>query len=422
MSYPRWLVACVGLSVACATPRSSAPPSSEPTLEGEHSPPGASPGTPSGQTDPTSAGVVWATAEEHAELSPVVRPIVESHVGPARPWGGVPAVAVGVIRRGKQYFFGFGEARPERSVERTTRFEIGSITKTFVGLLLADAVLEGRVKLDDPANLHLPERLRVPSRNGKAVTLRHLATHRSGLPKMAGSPIGSSIDLLSGDAVILTRAELESWLSTATLEKDPGEAFEYSNLGAALLAFALEAREGRPWQDLVFDLITSPLGMTVTRPMDGTFVPEKAIGFDVLGGQQTHDGLVLGSAYAAAGGLTSSVEDMLRYAAVLARARPSPLEGIVTLAQRKHADGPGFPDNILGSFDMGLLVMRKGAGDVPDQGSHGGATSAFMSDVELAPQEGVAVVVLTNRLVIGAGRPPVTSMGEALLAELRASR
>ena len=258
--------------------------------------------------------MAWATDAEHSELERVVRPIVAPHVGPPRPWGGIPGVAVGLIRGGKQYFFPFGDARPGRPVDRTSVFEIGSITKTFTGLLLADAVHKGKVRIDDPANAFLPERLRLPSRNRKEITLRHLATHRSGLPPRICPLLRDAVDFVRGNrrGLSLSMEALEAWLETAALERDPGVAWSYSNLGSSFLAFALEAREGRPWASLVADLVTAPLGMSATRLMDDTSVPEKALGHTFLGLESSRDSVTQDSAYAPAGALRSNMQDMLR--------------------------------------------------------------------------------------------------------------
>jgi CubicO group peptidase (beta-lactamase class C family) len=378
------------------------------------------------QSRPSVGAIVWATDEEHAELRRVVQPIVQPYVGPARPWGGVPGIALGIIRGGKQYFFGFGESRPGQPVERKTIFEIGSLTKTFTGLLLADAVLKGKVGLDDVANTHLPARLRLPSRNGKEITLRHLATHRSGLPDGTRSMMTDAIGMVMGNPqpMSISMSDLETWLTTATLDNDPGEAWVYSNLGSSFLAFALETVEGRPWEDLVADLITSPLEMTETRVMDGTPIPEKALGYDLLTREVSTDSLTKDSAVAAAGALRSNIEDMLRYAAIHARATASPLDPAAAFAQRAHGDGLGAESPmsfLVPKFKSGLLLERKGDGDVPDVGSKNGAMVAFMSDMQFAPAKGIATVALSNRFVIDLRDPygPITAMNEAVLAAIR---
>jgi CubicO group peptidase (beta-lactamase class C family) len=369
--------------------------------------------------------VAWATDDEHADLGRFVRPIVEPHVGPARPWGGIPGAAVGAIRGGKQYFFGFGEARPGTPVDRTTVFEIGSITKTFTGLLLADAVRKGRVRLDDPANMFLPERLRLPGRSAKEITLRHLATHRSGLPARIRPFLSDAIDMLMGnrEGLSLSIQDLETWLETATLEHDPGSVWSYSNLGSSFLAFALEAREGRPWASLVADVVTSPLRMSATRLMDDTSVPEKALGHTILGRESTLDGVTRDSAYAPAGALRSNMEDMLRFAALHAHAAPSPLDDVAMFAQRAYGDGPGaesLTSRLRAPFESGLLLDRQGDGDVPDVGGKAGGTYGYLSDIRFAPQQRIATVVLVNRVLPSTypfGR--VTKMNEDLLAAIR---
>ena len=101
--------------------------------------------------------------------------------------------------------------------------------------------------------------------------------------------------------------DLETWLKTATLDEDPGNVWSYPNRGSSFLAFALEAREARPWASLVADVITSPLRMSATRVMDDTSVPEKALGHTILGRASRRDGVTQDSAYAPAGALRSNM-------------------------------------------------------------------------------------------------------------------
>ena len=89
----------------------------------------------------------------------------------------------------------------DREVNGDTLFEIGSITKTFTALLLQDMVERGEMKLDDPVAKYLPASVRMPTRNGKEITLLHLATHASGLPRMPDNLDPKRADNLAADTV-----------------------------------------------------------------------------------------------------------------------------------------------------------------------------------------------------------------------------
>jgi len=410
------LGALLGLFLGCTTAPTD--------LEPQH-PDAAAPGEPAPTSTPApvpsaTAELPWATEAEHAALLGIVRPIVEPNVGPARLRAGIPGAAVGIVRGGKYYFFGFGEARRGVPVTRTTAFEIGSITKTFVGLVLADEVLRGRVDLDAPANTILPAKLRLPSRNGKEITLRHLATHRSGLPSFIpgfGVP-GELLFMVGHDDA--SRADLEKWLPTVKLDQDPGDVGSYSNVGAALLGLALEAREGRPWTELVRDVVAAPLGMPSTNASGGA--PDKATGFDLFARDSTEDGLRADGAYGPAGALVSNIEDMLRYATLHARAAPTPVDAQLRFAQQRH--GAALAD--LGGVELGLFIGREGEGDPPSIAEHSGATTGFICDLHAAPKEGLATVILTNRyLMMKQGDTtviPAVDMNKAIFVALRGSK
>ncbi|TXI90747.1 MAG: serine hydrolase, partial [Burkholderiaceae bacterium] len=94
-------------------------------------------------------------------------------------------IIVGIVNAQGQGFVAYGKPKLESqaSLKLNSVFEIGSVTKTITALLLADMVVKGEVKLDDPIALYLPKEVKVPQRNGKQITLLDLATHRAGFPR-----------------------------------------------------------------------------------------------------------------------------------------------------------------------------------------------------------------------------------------------
>jgi CubicO group peptidase (beta-lactamase class C family) len=139
-----------------------------------------------------------------------------------------------------------------------TIFELGSIGKVFTAFLLADMVERREVALDDPVKKYLPVSVIVPSRGGREITLRHLATHTSGLPRDS-VPVD-----LDGDVspyVGYAAGDLYSFLGGHRLERNPGSQVEYSNVGVALLGHALTLRAGMAYDDLLRQRLLEPLGM-----------------------------------------------------------------------------------------------------------------------------------------------------------------
>jgi len=172
-------------------------------------------------------------------------------------------MVVGVIEPGGRRVVAYGSLAngDPRPLDGDTIFEIGSISKVFTSLLLADMVNCREVTLDDPAAKHLPEKVKMPERNGRSITLLDLSTHTSGLPnipgnlkpKDPGNPYaGYSVD------------DLYQFLSGYELTRDPGSEFEYSNLGAGLLGHLLAYRAGTDYESLIRTRITRVLGMPGT--------------------------------------------------------------------------------------------------------------------------------------------------------------
>jgi len=148
-----------------------------------------------------------------------------------------------------------GDRRP---LDADTEFEVGSITKAFVGLLLEDMVGRGEVKLSDPINRFLPPQAQTPLQDGRAITLLDLATHTSGLPE---EPPG--LDPKNPFASYSTD-QLATFLSTYRYPWAIGSRFDYSNLGYGLLGYGL-GRAGRSdLPSLARDRILQPLGLSDT--------------------------------------------------------------------------------------------------------------------------------------------------------------
>ncbi|HLY27198.1 MAG TPA: serine hydrolase, partial [Aggregatilineales bacterium] len=167
-----------------------------------------------------------------------------------------PGLVVGVIeaagRNNVQYRGGFygtisldSKARPSAD----TLFEIGSETKVFTATLLAFAVKEGKVKLDDPIQKYLPTGVTAPVFKGKNITLLDLATHRSGFPDQ---PDNKPSDELKPYTV----QDMYDWLSNYKLTYAPGSQWLYSNIGFGLMGTILS----RVYVKTYDELITAYLG------------------------------------------------------------------------------------------------------------------------------------------------------------------
>ncbi|MCI0541769.1 MAG: serine hydrolase [Verrucomicrobiales bacterium] len=198
-----------------------------------------------------------------------------------------------------------------RPVDGNTVFEIGSVTKVFTGTLLADMANHGEVQPDDPVSKYLPPALRMPSRNGKVITLAHLASHHSGLPREIGNrPPGESKPSPAYSPELVFE-----FLSGYELPRDPGSAYEYSNLGMGLLGDSISRRAGATYEQLVLDRICKPLGLNDTRIKFSEDMQSRfPIGYDHdLKPAKGFERLSL----AGVGGLRSTANDFLKFLAAV---------------------------------------------------------------------------------------------------------
>jgi CubicO group peptidase (beta-lactamase class C family) len=255
-----------------------------------------------------------ALQEDPARLRGLLRERLEAGRG--------TALAAGIVGPGERIALGEGSLRKGAPgvVDGDTIFEIGSITKTFTALLLADLVRRGDASLDDPVAKHLPADFRIPSRGDRPITLIHLAQHRSGLPRMPANFFPADPANPYAD---YSTARLRAFLDTHELVRTPGTFTEYSNLGAGLLGQALAHRAGRAYEDLVLERLARPLGMGSTSI---AIPPEHRVRLaaphdDALREVKNWD---LG-ALPGAGALRSTVSDLLRYIALYLDSGKDPL-------------------------------------------------------------------------------------------------
>jgi CubicO group peptidase (beta-lactamase class C family) len=302
--------------------------------------------------------------------------------------GHAVGLVVGIVEQGRRRYVAYGRVAAGRAqIDEHTILEIGSISKTFTGLLLADAVTRGKVRLDQPVTELLPTGTAVPAKDGKAITLEQLSTHRSGLPPVPANlaPMDPA-DPYAGYDV----RRLYAFLAGYALPRTPGERALYSNLGAGLLGHALTRRAGVPsWGTLVERRITRPLGMHETY----VEVPAALRARLAIGHDQTMVAVPAWhlDALAGAGALRSTAADMLVYLAAMVDTVRGPLRPAMALARTPRADfGPGSR--------IALGWMVSGAPTQPFWW-HNGGTGGFRSFAAFDPARQVGVVVLSNSAV-----------------------
>jgi CubicO group peptidase (beta-lactamase class C family) len=325
-----------------------------------------------------------ARAQQPADVPDDVRANVRARVE-AGAW---PGVVVGVVDRAGTKYFSLGRTALSggKPVGPRTMYEIGSITKVFTSLALADMVVHGQVGLDDPLQRYLPNDVKAPERTGKVITLRLLAAQRSGLPRMPSNfaPHDSTNPYEDYDT-----ERLYDFLSGYSLPRDPGAQYEYSNFGVGLLGTVLARHDQASYADLIERRVTRPLGMKSTMVRLNSDARDR-LATGHADGKPAHNWEL--DALAGAGALRSDAEDMTRFVAAAMGLASTPLDSAFRLTEAPQ-------------FDAGSPAMRIGLGwHILQRQSmrivwHNGGTGGYHSFAGFDPERRVGVVVLANSTV-----------------------
>ena len=275
-------------------------------------------------------------------------------------------------------------AADQRALDGNSVFEIGSITKVFTALLMAEMAQRGEVSFDDPVAEYLPPEGRPHPYKDRAITFIGLATHTSGLPRLP--PNLEPKDPASPYAGY-TVAQLYAFLSSYTLQFYPGTTYKYSNLGFGLLGHALALRAGRPFEDLLLERVCAPLGLddtriTLTAGMRQRLVPGHDPGLYPVPPW-------VSGAFAGAGALRSTADDLLRFLDAWQGKHNTSLSAAkaTALVVRRHTNQQD-QDAVAGWFVLDAhadeLVWKEGA------------TGGYASYAGCSTRTHVAIILLSN--------------------------
>ena len=321
--------------------------------------------------------------------------IVERYANHIFYGSGATGMALVVIDGNQRVFRSFGETRPGNNVrpQLDSGIRIASINKLMTSEMLVKLLDQGTVRLDDPLSKYAPPGAYVPSYQGKPITLVHLATHTSALPREqpGGAPKRPVF-------VWPTREQRWTYLSDATLKAAPGSQASYSNLAYDLLADALANAAGKPYSQLFAEKITRPLGMK-----DTTFTPSpdqcKRLMVAEKGASPCNNTLAaIGS-----GGVYSTPGDMMRWMQQYLSAdfyhRSNQADRMQTLIYQRAQltrvtgmDVPGKAD----ALGLGWVYMA------PKNGRPGiiqktGGGGGFITYMAMIPQQNVGAFVVVTR-------------------------
>jgi serine-type D-Ala-D-Ala carboxypeptidase/endopeptidase len=300
-------------------------------------------------------------------------------------------VAIGLIDHGhEERIFVRGTQAPTRLDERT-QFQIGSITKLFTASVLAQMVIAGDMKLDDPIQRYLPPEVHAPVYHGHAITLLDLSDHTSGLPT-------DPPDLSPANASTYSTAMLDRALSATRLTRRPGSKWDYSNFGYAVLGQMLARTANVSYDELIERRILEPLAMNDTVVAGSDAALRRLVPAYEYGGAPAHPYAI--GAIRPAGSIESDLKDMLVFLKANVDAPSGTLGPAFAFAQRARTPVPEW------NMTMGLAwqTVLPSTHRVPDDlgdlapGSleKGGGTDGFSSLIALNHASHWGIVAMTN--------------------------
>jgi D-alanyl-D-alanine-carboxypeptidase/D-alanyl-D-alanine-endopeptidase len=305
-------------------------------------------------------------------------------------------VVIGVVQHGERKIFTYGTAKPD------SVFEIGSVTKTFTGLLLAQMAEQKKARLDEPVRALLPPGTVTAPASGSEITLLDLSAQRSGLPRMPDNFKPADQDNPYAD---YDKNLLYAFIAGHGVARPQKPEFGYSNVGVGLLGQALSERAKMTYEELLRKEITGPLGM---RDTVVTLTPALRPRF-IAGHDHDHKAAhawELG-ALAGAGGVHSTAADMLTY--LEAELHPDRLpKGAAATPEGKTlsaaiAESQKVRGDANGRMHIALNWMRS---DETGSYWHNGATGGYSAFAIFNREKDFGVIVLFN-----------TSIGDRHLAD-----
>lgn len=271
--------------------------------------------------------------------------------------------------------------RIDQLPDENTLYEIGSVTKVFTGLLLADRVVNGDVQLTDAIGKYFPDSVAGNERI-RDIQLVQLATHSGGFGRQPRNLQAGGYDPANPYAHYTGELLLEE-MKDYRLGFEPGERSQYSNLGMSLLGYLLSDKEGKDYTRCLSDHVLGPLSMTQTKAhFEGDnlaqgyvyAVPAPSWDFDALAG---------------AGVLKSNVHDMLLFLSAQLGLDETSLDEAVQLSQQPH-----FPIEAGKAIGLGWGIYDLENGDRLYR--HNGGTAGFRSFIGFVKPSKKGVIVLTN--------------------------
>ena len=320
-----------------------------------------------------------------------------------------PGMAYGIVAGGKLVYsnaVGWSNVQKKIAAGAGTDFRIASMSKSFTTVAILQLRDAGKLRLDDPASMYIPELKgqKGPASDAPVITIRHLLTHSAGFPE--DNPWGDrQLEATDEELMAMVRKGI-------AFSNSPGMYYEYSNLGFTLLGHIVKVVSGVSYEDYITGHVLKPLGMTHTY-WEYTRVPEAQLahGYRWLNGDWVEQPMLHDGAYGAMGGLITTIEDFARYEAWQIDAWPSRSggdENVLKRSSRREMQQPGMFNNLNAGFsyngaDVCPVVSMYAYGlrwtkDCKGQTmvGHTGGLPGFGSNWIILPDFGVGVICFAN--------------------------
>ncbi|MBO9673244.1 MAG: beta-lactamase family protein [Sphingobacteriaceae bacterium] len=295
-------------------------------------------------------------------------------------------LSIGLVQNGKPHFYNYGETKVGNGKlpDNKTIYELGSITKSFTGIILARAILDKKINQEDDIRKYLKGSYPNLSYQGTPIRIKDLANHTSRItrifPNMWERPSYDSLNPLSN----YSRKLLYEGLHQMKMDTLPGKIYSYSNMAVALLGTILEDAYGQDYFSLVSKNILKPYRMTNTRIDIGSVAPDR-VAWPHDAQQKPVPLWDLGEV-PAMGALRSTTADMVNYI----NANNAETNPAVKLSHQRTfgTNQEGMALNwFIHSSPKGYRILE-----------HGGGTGGSRSSLDCIPQLNAGLVILTNSL------------------------
>lgn len=321
-----------------------------------------------------------ASAEQLSEqlITDTASPLVEDEV--------VKGISIGYLQGDSWGIVHLGNATPSgKKADNRTMYELGSLSKLFTSTLLADFVIAGDIEIEADVQVENDAGIRLPSHEGRSITWRDLATHRSGLPRI---PANLEAQSLKDPYRNYDSSKAADALAVLELTRKPGEAQEYSNFAMSVLGYLIAAQAGKPYQELLRQRIADPLGMSDCT-VELTAEQKKRFAIP----HQTFDSPTLAWSFAdmpGAGGVRASMRDMMRFAKAQLQPPSGHLGEAIELVWKQQSDA----DATGPATGLGWMIAADGETRWLN-GATGGSRVSFFVNRRIK----TAVIVLCNTAV-----------------------